>query len=88
VPAGRESFEYANFTLVDSKKDEMRITFAVDDGTPALGTQPVGTAVRRLVMLPTNVKALHDLLGQVIDQYESKFGPIEYGFKRAPDFTD
>jgi len=88
LPADLEP-KYANFVFITHSAAEVILDFA-----QVLPRAPKGKVQSRIVMTPMHAKLLHSALGQNLEQYESKFGPIQLPqgtsladqlFKQPPD---
>lgn len=71
LPADLEP-KYANFVFITHSAAEVILDFA-----QVLPRSPKGKVQSRIVMTPMHAKLLHNALGQNLEQYQSKFGPIQ-----------
>jgi hypothetical protein len=63
---------YANFVVLSHSPSEMILDFA-----RVLPNMPKAKVYARIVMTPMNAKLLHKALGENLEKYEDKFGPIK-----------
>jgi hypothetical protein len=73
--------KYANFVFITHSAAEIILDFA-----QVLPRAPKGKVQSRIVMTPMHAKLLHNALGQNLEQYESKFGPIR--LSQGPSLAD
>ena len=78
LPADMEAI-YANFAILNHSPSEVIIDFA-----RMLPNMPKVKVYARIIMTPTNAKALHKALGDNLAKYEKRFGEI----KIAPEELD
>ena len=72
---------YANVCNVTGTREEVALLFGTNQ-TLYTGQKEVTVKVtNRIVLSPYAAKRLQVLLGEVIKQYESKFGALEIGVK-------
>jgi hypothetical protein len=75
------STTYANVCNVTGTREEVSLLFGTNQ-TLYTGQKEVTVKVtNRIVLSPYAAKRLQVLLGEVIKQYESKFGALEIGVK-------
>jgi len=75
------STTYANVCNVTGTREEVSLLFGTNQ-TLYTGQKEVTVKVtNRIVVSPYAAKRLQALLGEVIKQYESKFGALEIGIK-------
>jgi hypothetical protein len=80
LPADLEP-KYANFVFITHSAAEVILDFA-----QILPRAPKGKVQSRIVMTPMHAKLLLNALGQNLQQYESKFGPIHLA--QGPSLAD
>jgi len=71
LPADLEAI-YANFAIINHSPSEVIIDFA-----RLLPNVPKVKVYARILMTPTNAKALHKALGDNLEKYEKRFGEIK-----------
>jgi hypothetical protein len=71
LPADLEAV-YANFAILNHSPSEVIIDFA-----RMLPNMPKVKVYARIIMTPTNAKALHKALGDNLAKYEKRFGEIK-----------
>ena len=71
LPADLEAI-YANFAILNHSPSEVIMDFA-----RLLPNMPKVKVYARILMTPTNAKALHKALGENLDKYEKRFGEIK-----------
>ncbi|MBC8447671.1 MAG: DUF3467 domain-containing protein [Chloroflexi bacterium] len=71
LPADLEAI-YANFAIINHSASELIIDFA-----RLLPNVPKVKVYARILMTPTNAKALHKALGDNLEKYEKRFGEIK-----------
>ena len=71
LPADLEAI-YANFAILNHSPSEVIIDFA-----RLLPNMPKVKVYARILMTPTNAKALHKALGDNLAKYEKRFGEIK-----------
>lgn len=64
--------KYANFFMITHTPAEIIV-----DCAQVLPRAPKGRVQNRIVMTPMHAKLLHEVLGNNLAQYESKFGAIQ-----------
>jgi|GEM_PF-3652882 len=65
---------YANFAVIDHKKDEVILNFCLAEGTES---DPEGILVQKVVMHPANLKRFHTTVGELLEEYQVRYGPLE-----------
>jgi hypothetical protein len=80
LPADLEP-KYANFVFITHSAAEVILDFA-----QVLPRAPKGKVQSRIVMTPMHAKLLHAALGKNLEQYESKFGPVQ--LHQGPSLAD
>ncbi|WP_027482059.1 DUF3467 domain-containing protein [Deinococcus pimensis] len=65
---------YANFAVLDTTKDEVVLNFCHAEGGQE---QPQGLLVQKVVMTPQNLKNLHVRIGELLENYQMRHGPLE-----------
>lgn len=63
---------FANLTHVAGAPDSFVLDFAFVQG-------PVGWLLARIMVSPAHAKRIHNLLGDALSRYESRFGKIDPG---------
>lgn len=74
VPSGRETPEYSNFTVIDSKFGEILFHFCFSEGDET----DLGFVVRKLAMHPRNARNFCSALSTALKEYEERYGPIDH----------
>lgn len=64
---------YANFAVLDTKKDEVVLNFCFAEGD---SEQPEAVLVQKVVMTPANLKNLHVGIGELLEGYQMRHGPL------------
>jgi hypothetical protein len=67
---------YANFFNVSSTREETALLFGMIQASPASSGEIVIQVSDRVVMTPHAARRLQAMLGQVLTQYESRFGAL------------
>ena len=67
---------YANFFNVSSTREETVLMFGMIQASPNPREEILVEVNNRVVLTPHAAKRLHLMLGRVLDQYETRFGPL------------
>ncbi len=67
---------YANFFNVSSTREETALLFGMIQVSAKPGEEIVIQVSDRVILTPHAAKRLHAMLGQVVTQYESRFGRL------------
>jgi hypothetical protein len=76
---------YANVCNVSSTREEVVLLFGMNQGWHAGQQEVVIQLSDRVVLSPFAAKRLQVLLGNVLREYESRFGALEIDAKRASE---
>lgn len=67
---------YANFFNVSSTREETALMFGMIQASPNPLQEVAIKVSDRVVITPQAAKRLHRMLGRVLEQYETRFGPL------------
>lgn len=67
---------YANFFNVSSTREETALLFGMIQASPNASEEVVIQVSDRVVMTPLAAKRLENMLHQVLQQYEARFGTL------------
>lgn len=67
---------YANFFNVSSTREETALLFGMIQASPNASEEVVIQVSDRVVMSPLAARRLQNMLTQVLDQYEARFGSL------------
>jgi hypothetical protein len=70
---------YANFFNVSSTREETALMFGMIQASANPSEEIVVQVSDRVVITPHAAKRLQTMLGRVLDEYESRFGPLQDG---------
>ncbi|MCP2013223.1 hypothetical protein L1280_000351 [Deinococcus sp. HSC-46F16] len=62
---------YANFAVLDTKKDEVVLNFCFAEGDTK---HPEAVLVHKVVMTPLNLQSLHTRIGELLEAYQMRHG--------------
>ncbi|PYE53300.1 DUF3467 domain-containing protein [Deinococcus yavapaiensis] len=65
---------YANFAVLDTTRDEVLLNFCFAEGP---SDKPEASLVAKIVMTPTNLKNLHDRIGELLEHHQMRHGPMK-----------
>jgi hypothetical protein len=68
---------YANFFNVSSTREETALMFGMIQASASPREEVVVQMSDRVVITPHAAKRLQTMLGRVLDEYESRFGPLQ-----------
>lgn len=74
VPNGRETPQYSNLSIIDSKFEEIILNLAYIEGDEIA---PIAALVAKIALHPRNAKRLCRALDDALSAYEKKYGQIE-----------
>jgi hypothetical protein len=79
---------YANVCNVASTREEVTLFFGTNQTWNAASSNQITISLTdRIILSPFAAKRLHVLLGNVLNEYEAKFGKLEFNVAGSADPT-